>query len=258
MRNQKELRYLITPANYIWSLAAVAGLDARAAAGPKKADRPGRQARPAGRRPPGRRTAAAAGGAGGRRNRARRQLGPERLRPPDHARTGAAAGDQLCADHQLRHQHRDLAALHVRAGGPARLRRSHDPRQRVAAADAGARRCRRALARQPVRLQGRLRRSAERQRHRPQPARPVRRWPLPRRRPARRPGHAAAAGQGHAAAGAAPAGQPRAGVLPPLPAGLCALPAGLRQRRPAPVHAGSRSSTPTTTRCSTPTMCWPR
>ena len=37
MRNQKELRYLITPANYLWSLAAVAGLDARAAAGPKKA-----------------------------------------------------------------------------------------------------------------------------------------------------------------------------------------------------------------------------
>ncbi len=35
MRNQKELRYLITPANYLWSLASVAGLDARAAAGPK-------------------------------------------------------------------------------------------------------------------------------------------------------------------------------------------------------------------------------
>ena len=35
MRNQKDLRYLITPANYVWSLASVAGLDARAAAGPK-------------------------------------------------------------------------------------------------------------------------------------------------------------------------------------------------------------------------------
>jgi lipid A ethanolaminephosphotransferase len=37
MRNQKELRYLITPANYVWSLAAVAGLDAHSATGPKKA-----------------------------------------------------------------------------------------------------------------------------------------------------------------------------------------------------------------------------
>lgn len=35
MRNQKEVRYLITPANYLWSLASVAGLDARTAAGPK-------------------------------------------------------------------------------------------------------------------------------------------------------------------------------------------------------------------------------
>jgi lipid A ethanolaminephosphotransferase len=36
MRNHKELRYLITPANVVWSLASVAGLDARTAAGPKK------------------------------------------------------------------------------------------------------------------------------------------------------------------------------------------------------------------------------
>jgi lipid A ethanolaminephosphotransferase len=35
MRNQKDLRYLITPANVVWSLASVAGLDAHAAAGPK-------------------------------------------------------------------------------------------------------------------------------------------------------------------------------------------------------------------------------
>ena len=37
MRNHKELRYLITPANVVWSLASVAGLDARTAVGPKKA-----------------------------------------------------------------------------------------------------------------------------------------------------------------------------------------------------------------------------
>jgi len=37
MRNQKELRYLITPANYLWSLAVVAGADARAKAAPRQA-----------------------------------------------------------------------------------------------------------------------------------------------------------------------------------------------------------------------------
>ncbi len=36
MRNHKELRYLITPANVVWSLASVAGLDAKTAIGPKK------------------------------------------------------------------------------------------------------------------------------------------------------------------------------------------------------------------------------
>ena len=37
MRNQKELRYLITPANLVWSLASVAGFAARqVASGPKK------------------------------------------------------------------------------------------------------------------------------------------------------------------------------------------------------------------------------
>jgi len=37
MRNHKEVRYLITPANYLWSLAAVAGADAQAKAVPRKA-----------------------------------------------------------------------------------------------------------------------------------------------------------------------------------------------------------------------------
>ena len=36
MRNQKEVRYLVTPGNIVWSLASVAGLDARAAAGPRQ------------------------------------------------------------------------------------------------------------------------------------------------------------------------------------------------------------------------------
>ena len=36
MRNQKELRYLITPSNYLWSMASVAIGDARAKAGPRR------------------------------------------------------------------------------------------------------------------------------------------------------------------------------------------------------------------------------
>jgi lipid A ethanolaminephosphotransferase len=36
-RNQKELRYLITPANYLWSLAKVVADDSRAAAQPRRA-----------------------------------------------------------------------------------------------------------------------------------------------------------------------------------------------------------------------------
>ena len=37
MRNHKEVRYLITPANYLWSLASVAAGDARGAAKPREA-----------------------------------------------------------------------------------------------------------------------------------------------------------------------------------------------------------------------------
>ena len=37
MRNHKEVRYLITPANYLWSLASVAGADAKARSAPRKA-----------------------------------------------------------------------------------------------------------------------------------------------------------------------------------------------------------------------------
>lgn len=36
MRNHKELRYQVTPANVLWSLAVVAGADARAAQGPRQ------------------------------------------------------------------------------------------------------------------------------------------------------------------------------------------------------------------------------
>ena len=82
---------------------------------------PGHRRRRPGRPAPDRTHAPAGGGAGGRRNRTRRQLGPQWLRTPDHAATGAAAGGELCRSDELRHQHRGLAALHVRARGPARL-----------------------------------------------------------------------------------------------------------------------------------------
>ena len=37
MRNQKELRYLITPANYLWSMGSVLAADAKGAAAPRQA-----------------------------------------------------------------------------------------------------------------------------------------------------------------------------------------------------------------------------
>ena len=37
MRNHKELRYLITPANLLWSLAAVGAAQAQGAAAPRQA-----------------------------------------------------------------------------------------------------------------------------------------------------------------------------------------------------------------------------
>ena len=37
MRNQKELRYLITPANYLWSIGSVLAADAKGAAAPRQA-----------------------------------------------------------------------------------------------------------------------------------------------------------------------------------------------------------------------------
>jgi lipid A ethanolaminephosphotransferase len=121
MRNQKELRYLITPANCLWSLASVAVADAKAPAA-----RPSRARPSAGRPGPARawpHAAAAAGGAGGRRNRARRQLGPVGYARQTTPRTGQLPVINFKRGHQLRHQHRGLAALHVRARGPARLRR---------------------------------------------------------------------------------------------------------------------------------------
>jgi hypothetical protein len=125
--------------------------------------------------------AVAAAGAGGRRDRTRCQLGAERLRAPDHAATGRAQCHQLPRRVGLRHQHRGVGALHVRAGRPARLRRDPHPRQRVAAARAGTCRCRRSVARQPGGLQGRVRRAAHARGARWRAGRAMQRRPLPRR-----------------------------------------------------------------------------
>ena len=132
-RNHRELRYLVTPSNVVYSLARAAA-EARSAAAPLSPSVP----TPGSAR---RWTAAHEAGAvrhRGRRDRARRQLGPQRLRPPDHAGAGAAGGGQLHRRHVLRHEHGGIAALHVLAVRSARLRRRAS-QQRVAAARAATR-----------------------------------------------------------------------------------------------------------------------
>ena len=220
--------------------------------------RPGRGARPE----LGRAQQAAPGRDGRRRDGACRQLGPERLCAPDHTATGATAGGQLHRRQRLRHQHRGLAALHVCARRPAQLRRSAHPRQRIAAARGRARRRGGALARQPERLQGRLRRPAARHRRAPRIAPgPVPGRPLLGRRPAARPRRA-------------PAQRCTAATARSCWCCTCSATTGRRTsaatRRPSSASRrcaatttsaaarARRSSTPTTTRCSTPTMCWRR
>jgi lipid A ethanolaminephosphotransferase len=137
---------------------------------------------------------------------------------------GQAAGDQLCHGHELRHQHRDLAALHVRPVG----RRDYDE-----ARIRGSESLLHVLARAGVGVTWRDNQSGCKGVCDGLPTQTVHGH--------RAPGCAttaaastkacctawtsAAPGQRHAAAGAAPAGQPRPVVLPPLPAGLRALPA---------------------------------
>jgi lipid A ethanolaminephosphotransferase len=135
MRNQKELRYLITPAMCCGRWAWWWPTNTRGAAKPRQVIGLDAQARPAPghtHRPllvvlvVGETARAANWGLNGYARQTTPQL--------------ASAGGQLCRGHQLRHQHRGLAALHVCARGPARLRRGPHPRQPVAAARAGARR----------------------------------------------------------------------------------------------------------------------
>ena len=192
-------------------------------------------------------------GAGGRRNAARAELGPQRLRAPDHAAARAHRPGQLPRRHRLRHQHRGVVAMHVLALRPRPLRQGADRGQRVAAARARPRRHRGPVARQPVRLQGRVRRAAVRR----LPARQGRarlQW-----RELSRRGHARwSRGRDRAPArrhrgGAAPARQPRSRLPPALSAAAAPLHADLRQRRPRRLQQRADRQQPTTMRCCTPT-----
>ena len=197
MRNQKELRYLITPANYVWSLARGAPVLTRTPAAAREG-RSALDARPAALAARTQRPLVVVMVVG--RNRARRQLGADRLRArrprPNCAQLRSRSASPSVTS--LRHQHRGLAALHVRAGGPPRLRRGRDPRQRIAAARAGARRraaCGGATTSRAARACATACPSgAVADRTAPGS---VHRRPLPRRRPAARPAAmAATAAQG--------------------------------------------------------------
>ena len=103
---------------------------------------------------------AAGAGAGRWRNAARAKLGLEWLCAPDHAAAGAHRTDQFHRCHCLRNQHRSLAAVHVLGVRPRQVRQRPDCRLRVAAACAGPCRYPHRVARQPIGLQGRVRRAA--------------------------------------------------------------------------------------------------
>ena len=252
-RSHREVRYLVTPANYVVSLSNVL---LSSPPGPKKALLPvGLDARQA--RAP---RQAASSGSGGRGDRARAELGPEWLRAPDHAGTFADSGpDQFPAGrlpaapapkYRCPACSRHTAVATMTKTGSAATNRCCTCWTMPASPPCGAttspaaRACATGL---PIAAAGRCQGSGSVQ------------WQaLPGRDPAQGPADAAVAGEGRPRGGAAPAGQPWPQLLRALPAGVQALHAHLRQSGAGPVRARSRSSTPTTTRCCTPIMCWPR
>ena len=187
MRNHKELRYLVTPANVLWSVAAVGAAQARGAAQPRQAIGLDATLAPAVARTRPLVVVMVVG------ETARRgQLGPERLCPRRRRRELAQLPVINFADVTSCGTNTEVSVpcMFAPVG-----RRDYDeaahPRQRVAAARGRPRRRGRALARQPVGLQGRLRRTAAGRGGRAQPRRHVRRRPLPGRRPAGRAGRQA-------------------------------------------------------------------
>jgi lipid A ethanolaminephosphotransferase len=139
MRNHKELRYLITPANVLWSLASVAGADAKAC-GAAQGHRAGCPARPVLGHADPRRACWCWWWAKPRA----RPTGACPAMPPDHARAGHAAGREL-------QPRSPPAAPTPRPRCPAcsprwagaTTTRPRIRRQRIAAARAGPRRRRR-------------------------------------------------------------------------------------------------------------------
>lgn len=146
MRNDKALRYLITPVNVPYSLATTLARDA-SRCGPKAHRRSEarvlRQAQPS--RRPSRRH---------RRDHPLGELGARRLRPRHHARASRRRRDQPSVRHGLRLEHRRFASLHAEQDRPLRLR--PQPHHRRGGSAVAPRPCGRArrLGRQPERLQG--------------------------------------------------------------------------------------------------------
>jgi lipid A ethanolaminephosphotransferase len=219
MRNQKELRYLITPGNVLWSLGVVVAANTRGAAKPRQVIGEDAQAGPrlAARSKP------AAGGAGGGRNRARRQLGPQRLRAPDHAATGqlpviSFAEVTSCGTNTEVSLPCMFAPVGRRDYDEGRVRGSQSLLHVLARAGVGVHwrdnqsGCKgvcEGLPQEMVKLDPHRACAATAAAWtKPCWSACLNAWPKP------------AAKARHATAGAAHAGQPRAVVLPPLPAGL--------------------------------------
>ena len=114
MRNDKALRYLITPVNVPYSLAATLARDASPDAAQKRIVDPKPESAPSGSavRRPSRRH---------RRDHPLGELGARRLRPRHHARASRRRRDQPSVRHGLRLEHRRFASLHAEQDRPLRL-----------------------------------------------------------------------------------------------------------------------------------------
>ena len=193
-----------------------------------------------------------------RRDGARGEFFLERLCAGNQPAAGPGARSrQPLACPLVRHRHRAVGALHVLGAGTGRLHlRPGDPAG-GAARHTPARWIFRALAGEPIRLQGRVQAGSHRVRHQHGIPQVLRARELTGREPADR-----AAGEDRSTprrCGRRPAhdGQSRTGLLSALPERVRTFPAGLQGKPVQPLHAASRSSTATTTRSSIPTTSCP-
>ena len=165
MRNHEEVRYLVTPVD----VPLVDGRGAASHVARRCPIAPGARSRDA-RRLVAAADATAAGRAGRRRDGARRQLGPERLRAADDARARTAdvvnfPDVTACGTDTETSLPCMFAPVGRRDYDAARIRTSESLLHVLAHAGVA-----RALARQPDRLQGRVRRAAAASRSTRQPA----------------------------------------------------------------------------------------